>query len=372
MSPLNPIDPFHPLKTMKVVGRFVRRQVKRSGSAPGTLVHTGEQKMEKIRVRFLDYDAEALQEREVTSLREVWPLRDSPTVSWINVDGLHDLDLVQEVGEHFGLHPLVLEDLVHVGQRPKEEEYEGYVYVVLPMLSWNRDQGSLDDEQLSLILGPNWVMTFQERVGDVFEPVRERLRSAKGRIRTRGVDYLAYALIDAVVDRYYEVLEGVGDATEVLELQVLDDPTTDSMARLHHLKRELVALRRSVWPVRDVINGLLRAETPLIQAETRVFFRDVYDHSVQVIESVEALRDVVSGAIDLYLSNVSNRTNEVMKVLTIMASIFIPLTFMAGIYGMNFEYMPELAVRWAYPALWAAMILVAGGLVVFFRRRGWL
>lgn len=372
MSPLNPLDPLHPFRTLKVVGRFVRRQVKRSGSAPGTLVHTGEQKMEAVRIRFLDYDETELREKEVANIASVWPLRDSPTVSWINVDGLHDLELIESVGTHFGLHPLVLEDLVHVGQRPKEEEYGGYDYIVLPMLTWDDEGGTVSDEQLSLILGPQWILTFQERVGDVFEPVRERLRGAKGRIRSRGTDYLAYALMDAVVDRYFEVLEKVGDRTEALEMEVLDDPTPDSMAKLHHLKRELVVLRRAVWPVRDVLNGLLRAESALIQDETRVFLRDVYDHTVQVIETVEALRDVVSGAIDLYLSNVSNRTNEVMKVLTIMASIFIPLTFMAGIYGMNFEYMPELGLPWAYPALWAAMLLVGGGMVVWFRRKGWL
>lgn len=372
MSLLDPIGALDPLRKLKVVGRLVRRQVKRAGSAPGTLVHTGEKKMEKVRIRATDYDEGELLETEHDDVRDVWSGRDSDSVTWINVDGLHDLDLVRDVGEHFGLHPLVVEDIVHVGQRPKEEEYDGYLYVVLPMLAWDPSTGGVEDEQLSVIVGPRWIITFQERVGDAFEPVRERLRSAKGRIRSRGPDYLAYALIDAVVDRYYEVLEGVGDLTEVLELEVLDNPTAASMNKLHHLKRELVALRRAVWPVRDVMNGLIRADTPLLHDETKVFLRDVYDHSVQVIESVEALRDVASGAVDLYLSNVSYRTNEVMKVLTIMASIFIPLTFMAGIYGMNFEYMPELAVPWAYPALWVAMITVAGGLIVYFRRKGWL
>ena len=370
MSLLDPLG--DPLRRLKVVGRLVRRQVKRPGSAPGTLVHTGEKKMERVRIRVLDYDADVLREDEFEDLRDLWPGRDSESVTWINIDGLHDVDLVRDVGEHFGLHPLVVEDIVHVGQRPKEEEYDGYLYLVLPMLGWDEATGSVLDEQLSVILGPTWVLTFQERVGDSFEPVRERLRAAKGRIRARGPDYLAYALIDAVVDRYYGVLEAVGGLTEVLELEVLDHPTAESMNKLHHLKRELVALRRSVWPVRDVMNGLIRSDTPLLADETKVFVRDVYDHSVQVVESVEALRDVASGAVDLYLSNVSHRTNEVMKVLTIMASIFIPLTFMAGIYGMNFEYMPELAVPWAYPALWAAMIAVAAGLIYFFRRKGWL
>lgn len=372
MSVLDPIGRLDPIRTLRVVGRFVRRQIKSAGAAPGTLVHTGEKKMERVRIRVVEYDEGSLREREYAEVREVWQEPASGSVRWINIDGLHDLDLVREVGDHFGLHPLVVEDIVHVGQRPKEEEYEGYLCMVLPMLTWDTPSGAVDDEQLSLILGPGWVLTFQERVGDAFEPVRERLRAGKGRIRARGADYLAYALVDAVVDRYYGVLEEIGGLTEVLELEVLDAPTAASMNKLHHLKRELVALRRSVWPVRDVMNGLVRSDSPLFHDETRVFVRDVYDHSVHVIESVEALRDVASGAVDLYLSNVSYRTNEVMKVLTIMASIFIPLTFMAGIYGMNFEYMPELGVRWAYPALWAAMIAVATGLIVYFRRKGWM
>ena len=372
MSRRNPLDPRQSLRAVRVVGRFVRRQVKGAGVAPGTLVHTGEQKMERVRLRALDYDGAVLRESEVDTLDGLLELRDSSSVSWINVDGLHDIDLVRDLGEHFGLHPLVLEDIVHVGQRPKEEAYPGYDAIVLPMLEWDAEGGFVREEQLSLILGPTWVLTFQERVGDAFEPVRERLRAAKGRIRERGADYLAYALIDAVVDRYFAVLERIGSATEEIELSVLDRPGPDAMTRLHRLKRELIVLRRAVWPVRDLLNGILRGDSERFEDETRVFVRDVYDHSVQVIETVESLRDVVSGAIDLYLSNVSHRTNEVMKVLTIMASIFIPLTFMAGIYGMNFENMPELAVPWAYPALWGAMIAVAMGMVVYFRRRGWM
>lgn len=369
MSPLEPRDP---LRTLQVMGRFVRRQVKRSGSMPGTLVHTGEQMMDRVRLRLIDYDVSGLQEAEVAMPEELWALRDTPTVSWINVDGLHDVPLIARFGEQFGLHPLVLEDLVHVGQRPKEEEYEEYHYVVLPMLTWDEERRAVRDEQLSILIGPHWVLTFQERVGDVFEPVRERLRAEKGRIRSRSADYLAYALIDAVVDRYFEVLEKLGDRTEELELEVLDDPTAESMPHLHQLKRELVVFRRSVWPVRDLLSGLASGESPHVTDDTRVFLRDVHDHAVHMVETVEALRDVVSGTIDLYLSTVAHRTNEVMKVLTIMASIFIPLTFMAGIYGMNFEHMPELAQPWAYPALWVAMLVVAGGMVAWFRRRGWL
>jgi magnesium transporter len=361
-----------PVRQLRVLGRFVRRATKRPGTAPGTLVHTGPRKVEQVRITFLDYDAGELREREAASLAEVLPFRDSPTVTWVNVDGLHDVELIRSVGEHFEIHSLVLEDILSLGQRPKVEEAEDYLYVVLQMMGWNAEAHHVEEEQLSLVIGRNWVFTFQERVGDYFEPVRERLRQGKGKIRSRGADYLGYALIDAVVDHYFQVLEGIGTVTEALELEVLDDPSQRTMERLHHLKRELLVVRRAVWPVRDLTNGLVRSESSLIHPTTKVFLRDVYDHTVQIIDSVEGLRDVISGMIDLYLSSVSHRTNEVMKVLTIVGSIFIPLTFLAGIYGMNFDYMPELDERWAYPALWGVMLVVAGGLVAFFRRKGWL
>jgi magnesium transporter len=328
--------------------------------------------MDEVRISLIDYDEGELREREVENLAEVWPLRESPTVTWVNVDGLHDVSVVQQVGEQFAIHPLVLEDIVSVGQRPKLEESEGSIYVVLSMLSWDAERSQVEEEQLSLVFGSAWVFTFQERVGDHFDPVRERLRQARGRIRARGADYLAYALLDAVVDHYFQVLEGVGTATEQLELEVLDDPTQATMERLHHLKREMVVIRRAVWPLRDLTNGLVRSDSSLIQQATRVFLRDVYDHAVQIIDTVEGLRDVVSGVLDLYLSNLSHRTNEVMKVLTIMATIFIPLTFVAGVYGMNFEHMPELAVPWAYGAVWGIMLAIAAGMLVYFRRKGWL
>jgi magnesium transporter len=354
------------------MGRFVRRQIKPHGSTPGTLVHTGRKKMERTRITFLDYDAGHFAEAEVDDLAHVLPFRDSPTVSWVNIDGLHDVELVRRIGDHFGVHPLVLEDIVHVGQRPKAEVYEGYLYVTLSMLGWNAEARQVEDEQLSLLAGENWVLTFQERIGDVFEPVRVRLRQTKGRIRQRGADYLSYALVDAVVDRYYGVLEPLGEHADELELEVMDDPDEGTVRRLHHVKRELVAMRRAVVPVREVANDLMRTESTLVADDTRVFLRDVQDHALQLADAVESLRDVTSGLMDLYFSTVSQRTNEVMKVLTIMASIFIPLTFMAGIYGMNFEHMPELGVPWAYPALWGAMILVGGGMVLWFRNKGWL
>lgn len=365
-------DAINPLRQMRVVGRLVRKAVKKPGSAPGTLIHTGMKKVERIRITYLDYDLGQLSEGEVEDIRKCFPLKDSPTVSWINVDGLHDVDLVRTIGEQFGWHPLLLEDIVGVGQRAKVEEYDGYVFAVLPMLSWDPERLQLVEEQLSLVMGERYVFTFQERIGDVFEPVRERLRQAFGRIRGRGADYLAYALVDAVVDHYFHVLERVGTVVEDLEEQVLRVPEQRTMIQLHELKREIITVRRAVWPVRDAVSVMVRDEGERFAPETRVFLRDVHDHAVHVSETVESLRELVSGAVDLYLSLASHRSNETMKVLTIMASIFIPLTFFAGIYGMNFEYMPELAVPWAYPVLLGAMAVMAAGMVYFFRRKGWL
>ncbi len=361
----------NPLHQLRVMGRLVRRASKKPGTAPGTLVHTGPKKMERVRIRFLDYDADQLREAEPTSIEECLYLKDLPTVSWINVDGLHDIGLLEKVGQHFGWHPLMLEDIVSVGQRAKVEEYQDAVFIVLPMLSWDTERQQISEEQLSLVLGENYVFTFQEREGDVFDEVRERIRTERGRIRKSGPDYLAYALMDAVVDHYFRALEGIGDLTESLEGEVLLDPKEHTMHVLHSLKRELIAVRRSIWPLRDMMNSLLRNENGLFSSTTRIYLRDVHDHSVQVLDTVEALRDVSSGMVDLYLSTVSYRTNEIMKVLTIMASIFIPLTFLAGLYGMNFEYMPELHLRWAYPTLLGVMAAMGLGMVAYFKRKGW-
>jgi len=362
------INPLHQLRVME---RLVRRTAKKPGSSPGTLIHTGPQKMERVRIRFLDYDVDHLEEADPSTIDDCFHLKDLPTVSWINVDGLHDISLLEKVGQRFGWHPLMLEDIVSVGQRAKVEEYDDAVFVVLPMLGWDAERQQVREEQLSLILGENYVFTFQEREGDVFDEVRERIRMQRGRIRKSGPDYLAYALMDAVVDHYFKALEGIGDLTESLEGEVLLDPKEQTMHMLHSLKRELIAVRRSIWPLRDMMNVLLRGDNGLFSSATRIYLRDVHDHTVQVLDTVEALRDVSSGMVDLYLSTVSFRTNEIMKVLTIMASIFIPLTFLAGVYGMNFEYMPELHLRWAYPTLLGVMAAMGLGMVVYFKRKGW-
>jgi magnesium transporter len=350
----------------------MKKASRKPGLAPGTLVHVGEKKIEKVRIRTIDYDETTLEERELEAIDDCLPYIDKPTVTWINIDGLHDVDVIEKIGKNFGLHPLVLEDILHTDQRPKLEDFDDYVFIIAKMLSYDEEEHQLKTEQFSLILGPNYVITFQERVGDVFEPVRERLRKGKGRIRKRPPDYLAYALIDAVVDHYFFVLEKIGERVESLEEELMTNPTTETLQIIHHLKRELISMRKSVWPLRELIGSLERGESRLFEEKTTVFLRDVYDHTIQVIDTVETLRDMVSGMLDVYLSSVSNRMNEVMKVLTIIATIFIPMTFIAGIYGMNFEFMPELKWHYGYHLVWVIIIAIAIIMLFYFRRKKWL
>jgi magnesium transporter len=352
------------------VPRPIKRTSKSKGLAPGTLVHIGEQKTENVKIALIDYDQKKFQEKELASVEECFPFKESPTVSWINVSGIHRTEIVQKIGDTYGLHPLTLEDIVNTDQRPKTEDYGNYIFVVLKMLYLN-DKGSLIvAEQVSLILGKNFVISFQEREGDVFSPIRERLRSS-GRIRQMGADYLAYALIDAIVDGYFIILEKIGERIEFVEQKVVNDTQPRTLQLIHQLKGDTIFLRKSVWPLREVIGTLQRSESDLIQKQTGVYLTDVYDHTIQVVDSIESYRDMVSGLLDIYLSSVSNRLNEVMKVLTIIATIFIPLTFISGIYGMNFRYMPELEWHFGYFAVLAVMAAIALGMVAYFKKKNW-
>jgi magnesium transporter len=352
--------------------RFIKRTSKKAGLAPGSLVHIGDKKIETVKIRLINYDQGQLLEKDLSAIEESFPYRDTPAVTWINVDGLHEVNVVEKVGTHFGIHPLVLEDIVHTGQRTKAEEFETYIFIVLKMLFFDETVDHISAEQVSLLLGPNFLCSFQEKEGDVFDFVRERIRKARGRIRKSGCDYLAYALMDAVVDHYFAILERLGEKIEVLEEQLLENPTPQILEDIHHLKREMIFMRKQVWPLREVINSLIKDPSELIQETTHIYLRDVYDHTIQVIDTIESFRDVLSGLSDLYLSTVSNRMNEVMKVLTIIATIFIPLTFIAGIYGMNFEYMPELKWHWSYPALWVVLVVIFVSMVIWFKRKKWL
>ena len=305
-------------------------------------------------------------------MKNVSPFKDKPTVTWINIDGLQEVGIIEKIGAHFGIHPLVLEDILHTGQRPKAEDLGDYLFVVLRMLYYDEREDVMISEQVSLLLGPNYVISFQERGGDVFNPIRERIRNSKGHIRKGGADYLAYALLDAIVDHYFVILEKLGEKIESLEEELVTNPTPETLQTIHTLKRELIFLRKSVWPLREVISGLEREASPLITEPTGIYLRDVYDHTIQVIDTIETYRDMVSGMLDIYLSSVSNRMNEVMKVLTIIATIFIPLTFIAGIYGMNFKYMPELEWHWGYFLVLLVMTIIIAFMVFHFKRKKWL
>lgn len=352
--------------------KFINRRSRKTGLPPGTLVHIGERKAEKARITVIDYDEKEFLEKEVASIEDSFPFKETATVTWINIDGVHELDVIEKIGTRFGLHPLILEDIVNTGQRPKMEDFGDYIYFVLRMLIFDEKRKEVKTEQVSLILGPNFVISFQESEGDVFDPVRDRIRKGKGRLRRMGADYLAYALMDALVDNYFIVLERLGEQIESIEEELVADPGQETLHEIHTLKREMIFLRKSVWPLREVISGMERVESALIKDQTDVFLRDLYDHTIQVIDTVETYRDMLSGMLDMYLSSVSNRMNEVMKVLTIIATIFIPLTFIAGIYGMNFKFMPELEWPSGYFVVWGVMLFIGACMVVFFKRKKWL
>jgi magnesium transporter len=345
---------------------------KKAGLAPGTLVHVGERKAESVHITVTDYDEQNYQEKKVPSIEECVPLKTTPTTTWINIDGLHQTEVIEEIGKKFDLHFLMLEDVLNTNQRPKVEDYESCLFVVLKMLSYDEKEGRIHSEQVSLVLGGHYLITFRESVGDIFGPVRDRIKNTKWRIRKLGADYLLYALVDCIVDNYFVVLEKVADKIELLQEQVAADPSQEILQQIHELKREMIFFRKSVWPVRELVNSLLRSESPLMQKTTEIYLRDIYDHAVQIIDTMETYREMISGMLDVYLSSISNKMNSVMKVLTIIATIFIPLTFVAGVYGMNFKYMPELEWRWAYPAIWVVMFAIFIGMMVYFKRKKWL
>ncbi len=352
--------------------RLVKPRAKKSGLPPGTLVHVGDKKVESIRITLLDYNPTNAEERQVQRIEDCYDLKQSPTVSWINIDGLHDVQVIEKLGHQFDIHPLALEDILSTDQRPKLEDYDTHLFTVLKMLSYDEIHQCVRSEQISIILGERFVISFQEAVGDVFEPIRDRIRQDKGKIRKMGADYLLYALLDAIVDNIFQILEKVGDRIELLEDELVVNPTETTMHQIHDLKREMIFLRRSIWPLRELISGLERCESELIQSTVEVYLHDVYDHTIQVIDTVESMRDMVAGMLDIYLSSISNKMNAVMKVLTIMATLFIPTTFIAGIYGMNFDNMPELHWKYSYPVLWIILLLIFAGMIVYFKKKKWL
>lgn len=348
---------------------MLRTRYHAPGAAPGTLAASPHASAPVVTL--IEYDLDTFEERTLTEIEQAFPSRDNGKVSWINVGGLGDAGLLGRLGERFGLHSLALEDALHVGQRPKLEAYSDHLFMVTWMVYFDDDR-QLVFEQVCMFLGKDFLITILEDPGDVFEPVRERLRRGRGFARARGHDYLAYALLDAVVDHVFPVLESLGESLEDLEDELLERPTRACLLQLHDMKRTLLQLRRTAWPERELLNALVRDESGLITAETRVFLRDCYDHTIRSLEMIESYRELTAGLTDLYLSSVSHRTNEIVRVLTVVMAIFIPLTFVAGIYGMNFENMPELRQPWGYFACLVLMATIAGGLLVVFRKKGWI
>lgn len=352
--------------------QLFKKRSKKVGLPPGVLYHLGEKMAEQVKITVIDYDPAQFEEKIVDTVEECFGFRDKTSVTWINVDGLHKTEILKKLGTHFGVHPLILEDILNTDQRPKMDDFGHYIYIVLKMLTFNDSSNEVASEQVSLIVGSNYVISFQESEGDVFDPTRLRIRHDKGRIRKMGADFLAYSLMDAIVDHYFAILEKLGEKVEALQENLIEKPSPHTIQAIHNIKKETIYLRKSVWPLREVINGLQRSESALIQKSTLLYLKDVYDHTVQTIDNIELLRDMISGMVDIYLSSINNRMNESMKILAAISTIFIPLTFITGIYGMNFKHMPGLEWRWGYFSVIAIMFSLGVLMATHFRRKKWL
>jgi len=356
----------------KMARRTRKGMVGRAKLPPAEIVHSGSPGVETTEITIMEYDEAHFQEVRKQNVDVCFRCREHPPVVWISIEGLHEAETITGLGEGFELHPLVLEDVLSANQRPKMDDLEDYLFIVLRMPYLDKNSGVVEHQQISLVLGATFVLSFQEADEDVFAPIRERIRSAKGRIRRLGADYLAYALIDTVVDSYFVVLEGLEDRLDLLEEELVANARPETLHMIHDLKREMIFLLKSVWPMREVVGRLTRGESSLVRDSTEVYFRDVYDHAFQVMDTVETFREMLSGMLEMYLSSISNRMNEIMKVLTIIATLFIPLTFITGVYGMNFKHMPELEWRWGYLLVWVVMFVVAALMLLYFRRKKWL
>ena len=348
-----------------------QKRSKKIGLSPGSLIHVGSRYTEKSKITLIRYDETFFTEKEISPIAEFRDEKDKQGIIWLNIDGLQDIKLFEEVGQLFGLHPLVLEDIISTDQRPKMEDYGDYIYLVLRNFHGKENEDLLSD-QVSIILGKGFILSFQEKEIDLFDSIKDKISKNKGRIRKEGADYLAHAIIDNIVDNYFIVLENLEEKIEYLEDDLVKKTTPATLETMHILKRELIGLRKSLWPLREAISSLERSDSPLINKSTVVYFKDIYDHTIAIIDTVETFRDMLSGMLDIYLSTISNRLNEVMKVLTIIATIFMPLTFLAGVYGMNFKYMPELEYRWSYFCVLAIMLVVALLMLRYFKKKKWL
>jgi len=345
---------------------------KKAGLPPGSLLHIGRQYTETVQIQMVTYNADQVQVKELHSAADLSGLSFDNAVTWIHIRGLHNTDLIAAICDFFHIHPLVQEDIVSSEHRPKIEDYTDYLFMMLNTFWLNEEADLLEDEQISFVLGASYLISFQESDRNLFDPMVMRINNIQSRIRKEGADYLAYALLDVVVDNYFIILETLGEKIETVEEDLVTQTNEDALKKIHILKRQMLFFRKAVWPLREVIGFLSRGETPLLKSSTLLYMRDVYDHTVQINDTLETYRDIVSGMLDIYLSSISIRMNEIMKVLTVISTIFIPLTFIVGVYGMNFDNMPELRWPWGYFALWGIMLSIVFGMVRFFRIRKWL
>lgn len=351
---------------------FVQKKRHPLGSPPGTLMHLGRQRSGPVTIRITSWDKEQAEHLQDARIADAAQHLEDPRTSWITITGVHDPSLVKEVGEAAGIHPLFLEDIMNTMIRPKIEILEDQVLIIMKSAAYEPELREVVMEQVSIILGPTYVITFLEQPADIFDPVFVRINSSSSQIRSRGADFLAYALADVLVDRFYTVLDAMEDDAEALETAITEDPQQQHSRLIHRMRSQLIMLRKTVWPIREILRSIQHIDESLVRRESQIFYADVYDHVIQIMDHIDTLRDVISGLSDMYMGSISNRMNAVMKVLTIIATIFIPLTFIAGVYGMNFEVMPELSWRWGYAAVLAVMAVTAGGMVIFFKRKRWL
>ena len=351
------------------MARFFNNRSRKVGLAPGTAIYTGKKKEGSSSMELLSYSTEAVEEKKNASVEDILMLPENRT-NWINLNGVHDVDKVKAICDHFEVHPLLTEDILNTDQRPKLDVHENHIYVVLKMIEYLPDKAEIKMEQVSFIIGKNLVLSFQEVVGDTFNPVRDRIHS-RGRICGRGAEYLVYALMDTVVDNYFVALEKIGDEMELMEEDLMVNPDEESVQDLYSLKREMLALRRAIWPLREVIAQMEREDSRLVTKANKLYFRDLYDHMIQVIDTIEIYRDLLSGMVDLYQSTISNRMNSIMKVLTIISTVFIPITFLTGVYGMNFEYMPGVSNVNGFWILAGVVLTSVIAMLLYFRKQGW-
>ena len=346
------------------------KRSEKTGLPPGSLIHVGEIKEHLPKITVIDYDKTTLEEKEVKEVEECFPFKDKPSVTWITVTGIHDPDVIQRIGNHFGFHPLLLEDIMNTEQRPKTDDFGDHIFLVLKRIRYK--SGGIKIEQVSLILGKNFVITFQEEEEEIFESIRERIRKGKGKMRSLGSDYLAYNIVDSIVDNYFYVLEKISEKVEEIEIELVSKPNTETIKEINKLKRLLIVSRKTIWPLREVITSLERSENQLIKKTTKIYLRDIYDHTIQIIDNLEIFREMASGMVDVYLSTMSHRMNEIMKVLTMIGTIFIPLTFITSLYGMNFQFMPELHWKYGYFLVVGLMVTMTVAMIFYFRKKQWM